>query len=41
MVLLLLGDIGSYRRRNVYRCFIKRLAERFLAVYDVAGSHYG
>ena len=40
-VLLLPGDTGSYRRRNVYRWVIERYAERFLAVYDVPGNHYG
>ena len=39
--LLLPGDIGSHRRRNVYRWVIERLAERFLAVYDIPGNHYG
>jgi hypothetical protein len=40
-ILLLPGDIGSYRRRNVYRWVIERYAERFLAVYDIPGNHYG
>ena len=39
-VLLLPGDTGSYKRRNVYRWLIERLAERFLAVYDIPGNHY-
>ena len=39
-VLLLPGDTGSYRRRNVYRWLIERLAERFLTVYDIPGNHY-
>lgn len=40
-ILLLSGDTGSYRRRNVYRWAIERLAERFLAVHDIPGNHYG
>ena len=40
-ILLLPGDIGSYRRRNVYRWVVERLAQRFLAVYDIPGNHYG
>ena len=36
-VLLLPSDIGSYRRRSVYRWVIERLAEHFFAVYDIPG----
>ena len=39
-ILLLPGDTGSYRRRNVYRWLVERFAERFLAVYDIPGNHY-
>jgi hypothetical protein len=39
-VLLLAGDIGSYRRRNVYKAVIDRLCDRFRAVLDIPGNHY-
>jgi hypothetical protein len=39
-VLLLAGDTGSYRRRNVYRAIIDRLCDRFNAVVDIPGNHY-
>ncbi len=38
---LLPSDIGSYRRRNVYRWGIEPLAEDFFAVYDIPNDHYG
>lgn len=38
--LLLPGDTASYKRRNVYRWVIERLAEQFLAVYDIPGNQY-
>ncbi|WP_313898990.1 metallophosphoesterase [Methylobacterium sp. J-072] len=40
-VLLLAGDTGSYRRRNIYRAVIDRLCNRFNAVADIPGNHYG
>lgn len=39
-VLLLAGDIGSYRRRNVYKAVVDRLCDRFRAVLDIPGNHY-
>jgi hypothetical protein len=39
-VLLLAGDNGSYRRRNVYRALIDRLCDRFRAVLDIPGNHF-
>ncbi|TPI99605.1 hypothetical protein FJ428_21985 [Mesorhizobium sp. B2-8-1] len=39
-VLLLAGDIGSNRRRNVYKAVIDRLCDRFHAVLDIPGNHY-
>lgn len=38
--MLLAGDTGSQRRRNVYRWVVERYAERFAAVYDIPGNHY-
>ena len=40
-ILLLPGATVSYRRSNAHRWVIERLAERFLAVYDIPGNHYG
>ena len=39
-VLLLAGDTGSHRRRNVYRAVIDRLCDRFNAVIDIPGNHF-
>ena len=39
-VLLLAGDTGSHRRRNVYRAVIDRLCDRFNAVVDIPGNHF-
>ncbi|MGV8988600.1 MAG: metallophosphoesterase [Cypionkella sp.] len=39
-VLLLAGDTGSYRRRNVYRAVVDRLCDRFRAVLDIPGNHF-
>ena len=40
-ILLLPGDTGSHRRGNVDRWVVERFSERFLAVYDIRGNHYG
>jgi Icc-related predicted phosphoesterase len=39
-ILLLAGDTGSYRRRNVYKAVADRLCDRFLKVFDVPGNHF-
>jgi hypothetical protein len=39
-VLLLAGDTGSHKRRNIYAAVINRLCDRFRWVYDIPGNHY-
>jgi hypothetical protein len=39
-ILLLAGDTGSHRRRNVYRAVIDRLCDRFNTVVDIPGNHF-
>ncbi|WP_167392135.1 metallophosphoesterase [Mesorhizobium sophorae] len=39
-ILLLAGDTGSHRRRNVYKAVIDRLCDRFRAVLDIPGNHF-
>jgi Calcineurin-like phosphoesterase len=38
--LLLAGDTGAWKRRNVYTAVIGRLCERFKQVYDIPGNHF-
>jgi hypothetical protein len=38
--LLLAGDIGSHRRRNLYAAVIKHLCDRFSRVIDIPGNHF-
>lgn len=40
-VLLLAGDIGSHRRRNLYAVVVNHLCDRFRLVLDVPGNHWG
>jgi hypothetical protein len=39
-ILLLAGDTGSYRRRNIYLAVLDRLCERFREVFDIPGNHF-
>jgi Calcineurin-like phosphoesterase len=39
-ILLLAGDTGSYRRKNIYRVVIDRLCDRFSEVVDIPGNHF-
>ena len=39
-ILLLAGDIGSHRRRNVYKAVVDHLCDRFNAVADIPGNHF-
>lgn len=38
--LLLAGDIGSHKRRNVYAVVIEHLCKRFMRVIDIPGNHF-
>jgi len=38
--LLLAGDIGSHRCREIYGAVIERLCERFKEVVDIPGNHF-
>src|SRR3954468_14624947 len=39
-VLLLAGDTGSWRRRNLYGAIVRHLCGRFRLVLDLPGNHY-
>lgn len=39
-ILLLAGDTGTYRRRNLYRAVVDHLCGRFREVFDIPGNHY-
>lgn len=38
--LLLAGDTGSFKRKNIYAAVISHLCKRFPSVFDIPGNHF-